>query len=60
MSSKKVQDFFKGQGITYVVAKTCANQAESAIRTVKKRLLTDFAQIRQSLVEMIEVKICNN
>ena len=38
LSSRKVQDFFKAEGITRVDRKTYANQAEGAIRTVKKMI----------------------
>ena len=36
LSSRKVQDFLEAEGITRVVSKTHSNQAEGAIRTVKR------------------------
>ena len=36
LNSKKLQTFFKEEGITHVITKTHANQAERMIRTVKK------------------------
>ena len=36
LNSKKLQTFLKEEGITHVVTKTHANQAERMIRTVKK------------------------
>ena len=38
LNSKKLQTFFKEDGITYVTTKTLANQAERMIRTVKKMI----------------------
>ena len=38
LNSKKLQTFFKEEGITHVITKTCANQAERVIRTVKKMI----------------------
>ena len=38
LSSRKVQGFFKAEGITRVDSKTHANQAEGAIRTIKKMI----------------------
>ena len=38
LNSKKLQDFFKGEGITHIITKTHANQAERMIRTVKKMI----------------------
>ena len=42
LNSKKLQTFFKQEGITHVITKTHANQAERMIRTVKKN---DWGQI---------------
>ena len=36
--SKKLQDFFKGEGITHTITLTHANQAERMIRTIKKMI----------------------
>ena len=36
LNSKKLQKFFKDEGMTYVKTKTHANQAERMIRTIKK------------------------
>ena len=49
LSSKKVQDFFKGEGITHVVTKTHSNQAGRAVRTVKRCLVKDLAQTKTKL-----------
>ena len=38
LNSKKLQAFFKEEGITHVITKTHANQAERMIRTVKKMI----------------------
>ena len=38
LSRRKAQDFFKAEGITHGVTKTHANEAERAIRTVKKMI----------------------
>ena len=38
LNSKKLQTFFKEEGITHVITKTHANQAERMIRTVKKMI----------------------
>ena len=38
LNSKKLQTFFKEEGITHVVTKTHANQAERMIRTIKKMI----------------------
>ena len=35
LNRKKLQTFFKEEGITHVITKTHANQAERMIRTVK-------------------------
>ena len=37
LNSKKLQTFFKEEGITHVITNTHANQAERMIRTVKKK-----------------------
>ena len=42
LNSKKLQTFFREEGITHVIAKTHAKQAERVIRTVKKN---DWGQI---------------
>ena len=36
LDSKKLQTFLKEEGITHVITKTYANQAERMIRTVKR------------------------
>ena len=36
LNSKKLQTLLKEEGITYVLTKTHANQAERMIRTIKK------------------------
>ena len=38
LNSKKIQDYFKGEGIEHIVTKTHANQAERMIRTIKKMI----------------------
>ena len=38
LNSKKLQTFFKEQGITHLITNTDANQAERKIRTVKKMI----------------------
>lgn len=38
LNSKKLQDFFKGEGITHIITKTHANVAERMIRTIKKMI----------------------
>ena len=38
LNSKKLQTFLKEEGITHVITKTHANQAERMIRTVKKMI----------------------
>ena len=38
LNSKKLQTFFKEEGMTHVITKTHANQAERMIRTVKKMI----------------------
>ena len=38
LNSKKLQTFFKQEGITHVITKTHANQAERMIRTIKKMI----------------------
>ena len=38
LNSKKLQTFFREEGITHVIAKTHAKQAERVIRTVKKMI----------------------
>ena len=38
LNSKKLQTFFKEEGITHVITNTHANQAERMIRTVKKMI----------------------
>ena len=38
LNSKKLQAFFKEEGITHVITKTHANQGERMIRTVKKMI----------------------
>ena len=38
LNSKKLQDFFKGEGIEHIITRTHANQAERMIRTIKKMI----------------------
>ena len=38
LNSKKLQAYFKGEGIEHIITKTHANQAESMIRTTKKMI----------------------
>ena len=38
LNSKKLQNFFKGEGIEHIITRTHANQAERAIRTFKKMI----------------------
>ena len=58
LSSRKVQDFFKAEGITRVVSKTHANQAEGAIRTVKKMIADRLrANKEKAWVEMMEASV---
>ena len=38
LNSKKLQDFFKGEGIKHIITRTHANQAERMIRTIKKMI----------------------
>lgn len=38
LNSKKLQDYFKGEGIEHIITKTHANQAERMIRTIKKMI----------------------
>ena len=38
LNSKKLQDFFKGEGITHIITKTHANVAERMIRSIKKMI----------------------
>ena len=38
LNSKKLQAFFKGEGITHIITKTHANVVERAIRTFKKMI----------------------
>ena len=35
LNGKKLQDFFKGEGITHVITKVHANVAERMIKTIK-------------------------
>ena len=42
LNSKKLQTFFREEGITHVITKTHANPAERTIRTVKKN---DWGQV---------------
>ena len=42
LNSKKLQTFFREEGITHVITKTHANPAERMIRTVKKN---DWGQV---------------
>ena len=58
LSSRKVHDFFKAEGITHVVTKTRANQAERAIRTVKKMIADRLrARRNKTWVEMMEASV---
>ena len=41
-NSKKLQNFFKGEGVNHVTTLTHANVAERAVRTIRK-MLTDRA-----------------
>ena len=38
LNSKKMQDFFKGEGIEHIITRTHANQAERMVRTIKKMI----------------------
>lgn len=38
LNSKKLQAYFKGEGIEHIITKTHANQAERMIRTIKKMI----------------------
>ena len=38
LNSKKIQDYFKGEGIEHIITKTHANQAERMIRSIKKMI----------------------
>ena len=38
LNSKKMQDFFKGEGIEHIITRTHASQAERMIRTIKKMI----------------------
>ena len=56
--SRKVQDFFKAEGITRVDSITYANQAKGAIRTVKKMIADRLrANKDKTWVEMMEVSV---
>ena len=58
LSSRKVKDFFKAEGITRVDSKTHANQAKGAIRTVKKMIADRLrANKDKTWVEMMEVSV---
>ena len=58
LNSKKVQDFFKGEGITHIVTKTHANQAERVIRTIKKMIADRLRSNKdKTWVEMLEVSV---
>ena len=37
LNSKKMQDFFKGEGIEHIITRTHASQAERMIRTYKEK-----------------------
>ena len=57
LSSRKVRDFFN-EGITLVDSKTHANQAEGALRTVKKIIADRLrANKDKTWVEMMEVSV---
>ena len=57
LSSRKVQDFFKAEGITRLT-KTHANQAERAIRRVKKMIADRLrAHRNKTWVEMMEASV---
>ena len=61
LSSRKAQDFFKAEGITHVVTKTHANEAERAIRTVKKMIADRLrAHRNKTRVEMMEASVKRN
>ena len=58
LSSRKVQDFFKVEGIARVDSKTYANQAEGAIRRIKKMIANRLrANKDRSCVEMMEASV---
>ena len=58
LNSKKVQDFFKGEGITHIITKTHANQAERVIRSLKNMIADRLRANRdKTWVEMLEVSV---
>ena len=52
--SKKLQDYFSGEGITHTITLTHANQAERFIRTVKKMLADRLRHNKKPWVEMLK------
>ena len=55
LNSKKVQDFFKGEGITHIITKTHANQAERVIRSLKNMIADRLRANRdKTWVEMLQ------
>ena len=52
--SKKLQEYFNGEGITHTITLTHANQAERFIRTVKKMLADRLRHNKKPWVEMLK------
>ena len=52
LSSRKVQDLFEAEDVTHVLTKTHANQAERAIRTVKKMIADRLRAHRNKLTKL--------
>ena len=58
LNSKKSQEFFKAEGITHIVSKIDVNQAERAIRTVKKMIANRLRKHKdKTWVQMMEASV---
>ena len=53
-NSKKLQDYFKGEGINHIITLTHANVAERAIRTIKKMIGDRADFTKNSWSEMLK------
>ena len=55
--SRKLQDFFKGEGIEHITTLTHANQAERLIRTVKRMIADRVRHTKKPWVEMLKASL---
>ena len=55
--SRKLQDFFKGEGIEHIITLTHANQAERLIRTVKRMIADRVRHTKKPWVEMLKASL---